>query len=232
MNQTRLRCAAGELSLAEIFRNLKKDALLEFRNPSAASTAVAFACVTTLAVSIVSAGASFSALIRSILLWIIVFFSAMNSLLHIFTREEDEHTALFLRLKISPESVYISKLIFNILFFFFIEILIYLLFIFFTGTSVKNPLMFAAAGAGGGLSIVSSSTIMSAISAKAGGRGTLFTVIAFPLLLPALLVSISTTAASIENKNQDYGNVFFLFAFSGAIILISYLLFKYVWIEE
>ena len=218
--------------MAEIFRNLKKDALLEFRNPSAASAAVAFACVTTLAVSIVSAGASFSALIRSILLWIIVFFSAMNSLLHVFTREEDERTALFLRLKISPESVYISKLIFNILFFFFIESLIYVLFIFFTGTSVKNPFMFAAAGAGGGLSIASSSTIMSAISAKAGGRGTLFTVIAFPLLLPALLVSISTTAASIENRNQDYGNVFFLFAFSGAIILISCLLFKYVWIEE
>ena len=218
--------------MAEIFRNLKKDALLEFRNPSAASAAIAFACVITLAVSIVSAGASFSALIQSILLWMIVFFSAMNSLLHIFTREEDERTVFFLRLKIPAESVYISKLIFNILFFFFIEILVYILFVFFTGTSVKNPLMFAATGVGGGLSIVSASTIMSAIAAKAGGRGTLFTVIAFPLLLPALLVSISTTAASIENRSQDYGNVFFLFAFSGAIILISYLLFKYVWIEE
>ena len=162
----------------------------------------------------------------------IVFFSAMNSLLHIFTREEDERTAFFLRLKISPESVYISKLIFNIIFFFFIEIIVYILFAFFTGISAKNPLMFASVAAGGGLAIVSASTIMSAIAAKAGGRGTLFTVIAFPLLLPALLVSISTTAASIENKNPNYGNVFFLFAFSGAIILISYLLFKYVWIEE
>jgi len=218
--------------LDEIFRNLKKDALLEFRNPSAASTAVAFACVTTLAVSIVSANVSFSALVHSILLWMIIFFSAMNSLLHVFTREEDERTAFFLRLKISAESVYISKLIFNILFFFFIEILVYILFVFFTGTSVKNPLAFTATGVGGGLSIVAASTIMSAIAAKAGGRGTLFTVIAFPLLLPALLVSISATAARIENRNQDYGNVFFLFAFSGAIILISYLLFRYVWIEE
>ena len=216
----------------EIFRNLKKDMLLEFRSPSALSTALAFACVITLAVSIVSANVSFSALIHSILLWMIVFFSAMNSLLHIFTREEDERTAFFLRLKISPESVYISKLVFNIIFFFFIEALVYILFVFFTGVSVKNPIAFAATGAGGGMAIVSASTIMSAVAAKAGGKGTLFTVIAFPLLLPAMLVSISSTALSIENRSQDYGNVFFLFAFSGAIILISYLLFKYVWIEE
>jgi heme exporter protein B len=218
--------------LDEIFRNLRKDILLEFRNSSAAGVAIAFALVITLAVSVISAGVSFSPAMQSTLLWLIIFFSAMNSLLHIFTREEDEHTALFLRLKISPENVYTSKLIFNMLFFFFIELLVCAMFIFFAGIAIQNYLMFALAAAGGGTAIVSTSTIVSAIAAKAGGKGTLFTVIASPLLLPVLLVDISVTKAGIEGGVHSYGKVFFLFAFSGAIILVSYLLFRYVWIEE
>ncbi|MDR3237183.1 MAG: heme exporter protein CcmB [Spirochaetia bacterium] len=225
--------AAGESNLAEILRNLKKDIRVEFRNPSALGTAISFACIITLAVSIVSAGIPFPPMIQAILLWIILFFSAMNALLHIFTREEEEHTALFLRLKISAESIYISKLIFNAAFFFFIEAVVCPVFIFFAGSSVKNPLLFVSTVIGGGLAIVSASTILSAMAAKAGGKGTLFTVISFPLLLPALLVSISTTAVSIESQDFiEYNNVFFLFAFSAAIIAISLLLFKYIWIEE
>lgn len=217
---------------SEILRSFVKDAQIELRSPSALGTAVAFAGITTLVVSMVSGGVPFSSLVQSIFLWIILFFSAMNSLLHVFTREEEQQTTLFLSLSVSAEAVYLSKLLFNIFFFFLIELIVCPLFIFFSGVSVSHVLLFALTVLAGGFSISVSATILAAMAAKAGGKGALFTIIAFPILLPALWVAISTTNASFSPEPVAYNNVYFLVAFSGTIAAVSYLLFRYIWGEE
>ena len=229
----KLRFVKRGLNLAfEIMRSLAKDAQIELRSPSAIGTAIAFAGITTLAVSLVSGGINFSANVLSILLWVILFFSAMNSLLHVFTREEEQQTVLFLSLSVSPESVYLSKLLFNVLFFFVIELIVCPFFLFFMNVSVIHILLFILTVLGGGLAISASATILAAMAAKAGGKGSLFTIIAFPIILPVLWVSISTTTSCFLQDAASYNNVFFLFAFSVTIIAISYLMFRYIWIEE
>ena len=101
----------------EIARNLKKEFIIEYRNRYAINISLAFAGISTLAISLVSGGIPFSTHVQAIMLWVIIFFSAMNGLSHIFFREEEEKTSLFLRLNISAESVFISKLLFNMVFF-------------------------------------------------------------------------------------------------------------------
>lgn len=215
-----------------IYKNLRKDFLVEYRNRSAVNISFAFAVITTMSISLVAGGTSFEPHIHAILIWMIIFFSGMNGLAHTFIREEDEKNALFLRLAYSPEDVFISKLIFNIIFFTGIISVICPLYLFFLQARPLIPYLFIATAFSGGLAIASITTILGAMVSKAGGKGSLFTVLSFPLILPVMWVSITNTALSIEGgQSADYRNILFLLAFSGIIACISYLLFRYIWVE-
>jgi ABC-type transport system involved in cytochrome c biogenesis permease component len=63
-------------------------------------------------------------------------------------------------------------------------------------------------------------------------RSSLFTVISFPLTIPVLWISINLTASSLEGGSVDLLNLLFLLAFSGVIVSFSYLLFKFIWMEQ
>jgi heme exporter protein B len=231
MIRARNRSAAEASDLVrDIIRNLEKDFRVEFRSRFALSVSISFAVITTIALSLAAGGAPFTPRVQSMLLWLIIFFSAMNGLSHIFVREEDRGTSLFLRISASPDSIFAAKLVYNLAFMIIILCVITPLFLFFMQVAVRDAAYFAGSIACGGLSIGAATTIMAAMVAKAGGKGALFTIISFPLLLPVLWLSISATATSLEfSGHADYSTLVFLLAFSGFITAISFLLFKFVW---
>lgn len=216
----------------DILRNLRKDFLMEFRNKSALSVSLSFAVISTLLISLVAGGVPFSAKVNAVLFWLVMFFSAMNGLAHIFTREEEQGTTTFLRLHSSAEAVYLSKLIFNIIFFFGIQIIIGPVFIFFQQIHIYHVVFFIITVLCSGLAIASSVTILAALVAKSQGRNALFTVISFPIVLPILWVAVSMTQQAFTPGGIDWKNVLFLVAFSGAIITLSIVLFKQIWMDE
>lgn len=223
----------GSTLVISIFRNLRKDFHVEFRNRYALNVSISFAIISTMAISLSSGGVPISMRMQSVIFWIILFFSAMNGLSYIFIREEEQGTSLFLRLNVRPEVILLSKLIFNISLFFLLQIIITPLFIFFLQMEVKSPFAFLAIVVSGGFAIASSTTILAAIVAKAGGRGSLFTIISFPVVLPILWISIDATYKILEDSEYYvYENLLFLLAFSSAIIALSFILFEYIWIEE
>jgi len=215
-----------------IYKHLRKDLLVDFRNRSAVNISFAFAGITTLAVSLASGGIKLDANIQSILFWIIIFFSGMSGLAHTFIREEEERTSLFLAIHSVPEEVYISKLIFNLLFFIFITAVVTPLYIFFMQAVPVHIAQFLLTVLCGSIAIASVSTILGAIVSKAENRGTLFTVISFPLMLPVMWISIMTTTACLETGTApEFRSILFLLAFSGVIISASYMSFKFIWME-
>jgi len=121
-----------------ILSSIRKDFRVEFRGRYAINVSVAFAFITTLSISFATGGTAIRPAIQAIFLWVILFFSAMNSLSHVFTREEEESTALFLRLHSSAETVFLSKLLYNMAVFMFLEILIVPLCVFFFSITVGN----------------------------------------------------------------------------------------------
>ncbi len=98
---------------SRIFKNLRKDFLIEFRNRSAVNISFAFAGITTLSVSLACGGAALSPQIHSVLLWIIIFFSGMSGLSHIFIREEGEDFALLALTQTLRTSIILTE--FNII---------------------------------------------------------------------------------------------------------------------
>ena len=216
----------------EILRNLRKDFRVEFRSRFSLNISIAFAVIVTIAVSITAGGVPFPAMVQSVLLWVVIFFSAMNGLSHIFVREEDQATALFLRISVAADSIFISKFIFNQIFMLIVLAVVTPLFLFFLQVEVLHPAHFILSVVAGGISIAAATTILAAMTAKAGGKGSLFTIISFPVLLPVLWISISSTNGALTPVLPKTGSVLFLLAFSGFISVISFLLFRFVWIDE
>ncbi len=207
--------------------------MVEFRERRSVFIVLSFALTTTISSGIASAGTLLGARERALLLWIIMFFSAMIGLAHSFTREEERGTSLFLRLTSTPSAVFFSKLIFNIFFFALLECIISFAFIFFHEGDISSPGMFIIIIACGGLAIASASTALSAIAARSAMRGALFAVISFPVLLPVLIAAIRVTSMCFERQNiASSSEIIFFLAFSGALVSISYLIFPHIWNNE
>lgn len=221
------------MTIEEIKKNLKKDFLIELRNRSALTISLSFAAVSVIAIGLASRGSGFTAAVHSVLVWVLLFFCAMNSISHIFIREDEESTSNFLRLSASSESIFLSKLIFNIILFLFIEIILLLFYIFFLQPQIFSSAQFSLTALTGGIALSSSTTILGAMVSGARMRGPLFTVISLPVILPVLWISIDSTEKSMTApEGLSYGNIIFLVAFSLAFSLISLILFRHVWTEK
>ncbi|HQO02135.1 MAG TPA: heme exporter protein CcmB [Spirochaetota bacterium] len=213
-----------------IIAHIKKDFRIEFRNRYAVSVSFSFAFTTTLAISLAAGGIPFSPQTHAVILWVIMFFTAMSGLAHIFVREEDRGTSLFLRLNSPALAVFTAKLLYNVLLFFVLQCMILPVYLFFMQLDVQSPLFFLGYVFLGGIALSSSLTILAAIVARAGARGALFPVISLPVSLPVLWVVIQGTSRSLGRAGfSSPGDMVFLLAFSGTITAVSYLLFEFVW---
>ncbi|NUN71288.1 MAG: heme exporter protein CcmB, partial [Bacteroidetes bacterium] len=75
------------------------------------------------------------------------------------------------------------------------------------------------------------STILAAIIAKANTKGTLFPVLAFPILLPLLLTCINATKLATEGAflAEALQEFQILISFTVVMIATSFLVFDFVW---
>jgi heme exporter protein B len=85
----------------------------------------------------------------------------------------------------------------------------------------------------GGIGLSAGSTLIAAIISKANARGALFTVLAFPILLPVIVAGISGTKLSVTNKMIGAGGdeIQMLIAYAVVVITGAVLLFDFVWKE-
>lgn len=210
---------------------LQKDFRLEFRTRYAINAIFLFALTTLIVVSFSIGGAGLTPNISSSLLWIILFFSSMSGLSHIFIREEEQQTADTLRLVTDSSSVLLGKWLFNNLLLFGLEVLIIPLFIVFMNISALNIYTLLAVLILGSIALASVATIVAAILAKASGRGALYAVLSFPISLTILVSSIHGTQLAMRNSpfSDCFADLQVLFSFAVVIITVSFLLFEFIW---
>ncbi len=89
--------------------------MIEFRTRFGISALVMFLLITVSIILFSVPGEQLSSSLLSAFFWISLFFGAMTGLARSFVSEEERGTALLLRLYASGESVFIGKLVFNIL---------------------------------------------------------------------------------------------------------------------
>jgi len=210
---------------------LRKDFQLEFRTRYSLNAIALFAVTTLEAVGYSIAPVRLDELVLAPLLWIIIFFSAMSGLSHVFVREEEQQTADTLRLLFKPEEVLLGKWLFNVLLLFGLVALVVPLFFAVMNATVQNVAILLATLALGSLALATASTIIGAIISLSGNRGALFAVLSFPIALPVLISSIhSTRLAMIGAPFSDcMADLKLLFSFVVVLFTTSWLLFDFVW---
>lgn len=210
---------------------LKKDLMQEFKTRYALNAILLFAVVTLFAVSFAIGVFNAGTEVLAALFWIIMFFSSMSGLSHIFVREEEKHTSDTLKLITAPASVFIGKLLFNILLLFLLEIVITPLFIILMNLEIVNYAIFIISLIAGSIGLSAGGTIVAAIIAKSSSKGALFTVLSFPILLPVLISGISATKKSLRPLpfSEALGEIQTLLAFAVVVITAGILLFDFIW---
>jgi heme exporter protein B len=168
------------------------------------------------------------------LLWIVIFFSSMSGLARSFVSEEERGTTMTLHLIASPGTVFSGKLIFNLVLVFLMNAVITFLFsILFVSFEIRNYILFFLAFFFGNIGIAVSSTIIAAIISKANSKGTLYPVLAFPILLPLILTLLELTKFAIDGNSVADSAIEILVLICYDIIMLtaSYLLFDFIWKE-
>ncbi|MEP0861723.1 MAG: heme exporter protein CcmB [Ignavibacterium sp.] len=168
------------------------------------------------------------------LFWVVIFFTAMSGLSRAFVSEEERGTTLTLQLIASPTTVFSGKLIFNVILVFAMNAIIALLYgTLFEDFIIKNYLLFLATFVLGNIGLAVSSTIIAAIIAKAGAKGTLYPVLSFPILLPLILTCVQLTLFSFDGTSFEKSKFELAIVVSYDVIMItvSYLLFDFIWKE-
>ncbi|MFN4112015.1 MAG: heme exporter protein CcmB [Ignavibacteria bacterium] len=164
--------------------------------------------------------------------WVVVFFSAMSGLSRTFVSEEERGTTLILSLIANPISIFLGKFLFNLVLLFFINsIIAFLYMILFQDFSIQNWDSFLLAFILGNIGIAGSSTIIAAIISKANVKGTLYPVLAFPVLLPLILMLIEITKSAMEgNPISDVeAELMVLISYDIIMITASILVFDIIW---
>ena len=166
------------------------------------------------------------------LFWVVIFFSAMSGLSRAFVSEEERGTSLTLQLIASPATVFTGKLLFNMILVFLMNIVITLLYsMLFAEFIIQNYLLFFLTFVFGNIGIAISSTLIAAIIAKAGSKGTLYPVLSFPILLPLILTSVQLTSFSIDGIpiSEAVFELAIVLCYDIIMISASYMLFDFIW---
>ena len=171
--------------------------------------------------------------VNSVLLWIVLFFSAMTGLSRAFVNEEETGTAAALRLTAPPASVFLGKLLANLALLGVVMTVVVPLFLALMSFGIAAPGLFLAVLALGGVGIAAASTFIAAIVAKTAAKGALFAVLATPLLLPPLVAAVTGTriAATEPGLAAGLDVVRLLVAYDGLMVTASFVLFDAVWRE-
>ncbi|MGE5431206.1 MAG: heme exporter protein CcmB [Syntrophomonadaceae bacterium] len=214
------------------FALFKKDLHSEIRTRYAINALVMFILV-TISVILFSIGSEkISETLTGGLFWVVIFFSAMSGLSRTFVSEEERGTVLTLHLIASPNTVFTGKLLFNLILVFAMNIVIALLYsALFDSFIIRNFSLFLLAFVLGNIGIAAASTIIAAIIAKTGSKGTLYPVLSFPILLPLILILLELTKFAIDGTviGESMVELTVLVCYNVVILTASYLLFDFIW---
>jgi len=210
---------------------LYKECICEFRTRYTISALIMFALVTLSSISMNVAGAGLSPGITASLLWVIIFFCAMAGLGKTLIQEQEAGTLFTLHLYARGMAVFIGKLLYNVLLLDCIVVLVLPLFIIFLDLEIHLWLELVTTLFLGIIGMAAVATITALMVTGSQARGSLFTVINFPILLPQFLTAIATTTQILSDNIPDWQEFFFLAGYDISIITVALLLFDYLWYD-
>ena len=210
----------------------QKEFILELRRKSAISGLVlylfstAFICYLTFSLR----QNLITPLVWSALFWITILFTAVNTVAKSFIGEKKGKDIYYYSIT-SPESIIISKIIYNFILCTLLSFTGFILFIMFLNNPVVDLFLFSITILLTSLGFASSLTMLSGIAAKANNSSILMAVLSFPIIISILLLAIKVTKNCIDalDRSISWDEILTLLAINCLVTAVSYLLFPYIW---
>jgi heme exporter protein B len=169
-------------------------------------------------------------LVWSALFWVTILFSSVNTVAKSFIGEKKGQEIYFYSLT-NPESIILSKLIYNFLLCAVLSYSGLILFVLFINNPIADTLIFALSILLTSWGFSASLTLLSGIAAKANNSNILMAVLSFPVVISILLLVIKITKNCIDglDRSVSYDELLTLLAINCLVTAVSYLLFPYIW---
>ncbi|MEL6668468.1 MAG: heme exporter protein CcmB [Bacteroidota bacterium] len=186
----------------------------------------------------------FPSLVWNALYWVTLFFAAVSGASRTLSGESGRRHLYWYSL-VSPEALLFAKLIYNTLLLWVLGALIWGTLTLLSGVQpLARPEVFALALSCGSLGLATTFTFLAALSMRAGGGGTLLTILSFPLLIPLLILLVRAGQFALDPAlaGSDEGFlrrlalegglpqvVTLLFAVDFIMLAVAMILFPFVW---
>jgi heme exporter protein B len=169
-------------------------------------------------------------LVWNTLFWIILLFTAVNAIAKSFAQERHGRLLYYYTLS-SPQSIILSKIIYNSLLMLTLAGIGFGFYVFVMGNPVGDLLMYLVSIGLGALGFSSVLTLVAGIASKAENSSTLMAVLSFPIILPMLLMCIRLAKNALDglDRSVSLDEISTLLAIDAIVIALSYLLFPYLW---
>lgn len=164
------------------------------------------------------------------LFWIIGLFAGINACLQSFKKELNQQSLFFYTLA-HPKAIILAKTIFNSTLLIVLTLISYFIYSLFLGNPITANLSFILCIVLGSSALASTLTLVSAIATKTNNNSGLMAVLSMPLLFPLLLNLIQTSEICLSENNFFIASnqLLFLALLNIVSVLLSYLLFPYLW---
>ncbi len=211
---------------------ISKEFLLELRRKSAISGlalylfSTAFICYLSFSLR----QNLITPLVWSALFWITILFTAVNTVAKSFIGEKKGKDIYYYSIA-HPESIIISKIIYNFILCTLLSFTGFVLFALFLKNPVVDLFLFCITILLTSLGFASSLTMLSGIAAKANNSNILMAVLSFPVVISILLLAIKVSKNCIDalDRSISWDEILTLLAINCMITAVSYLLFPYIW---
>ena len=215
--------------LKEIIAIFQKEILLEWRQRYALGGIVLYV-VSTVFICYLSFRNIIEVNTWNALFWIIILFASINSSAKSFLQESRGRMLYYYTLT-GPRAFVLGKIIYNAVLMLSLSMICFGVYSLLMGNIVQNLPFFLLIIALGSIGISSLLSMMSAIASKASNNFTIMAILAFPIIVPILIVIIRLSQNCIDGTDLAYNLKYFsvLLSLDFIVVALAYLLFPYLW---
>ncbi len=165
-----------------------------------------------------------------VLFWIVILFTAVNAVAKSFLQESPARQLYYYTLA-SPQAIILAKIFYNICVMLFLSAIALLFYGFSCGFPIVDYTSFLLALSLGSIAFACTFSMISAIASKASNSGTLMAILAFPMLIPIIiiLIRISLNALLENDLMVNASDLLYLLGLNVLIVAMALILFPYLW---
>ncbi len=210
----------------------KKDLRIEFRTKGTLNLMILFALVTSMMFS-VSIPMSVAERVAPSLLWLVFLFVGMLGYGRAFLREAETGTLEGLKMApISPVSVLVGKVLYNIVLMLLMEAIVLPIFVGLFDLSVSNPLLMLLSVTLGNVGFVVVVSSLSILVIKSKTREMLLPILIFPVVFPVITSTIVAIRMSISGDISGIASPLSLICgFAILMFVVSCLTFEHAFTD-